>query len=433
MRTELILGACAFLIGLITVTGHVAGADVSPGDIIDKTNWEKAQGLLPGPVLDWLKKGDFILNVCEPNFEHQDCFPPFQIKAFETNVGKYELDEDGGIVDAKTRKPPQHIVGLPFPKIEKDDPRLAEKLMQNNHYMQYLVGNLRAGFHGKFLNRSGFVREGGSVWMQMALDGYPGALEIKNPGRIEKYSMLVVKTPYDLAGSSVMTWRYLDPKRQDNSFGFVPAIRRVRRMSSANRSDALMGSDLAIDDANGYDGKVAAFTWKFLRKQEALIPTLDVDPVRIVRNAQGEWETTRSIKPLIYGYEKEGWQGAAWAPINLAWIKRPVYVLEMRPKDPYYNYGPQDLWIDGETYGCTYKVIHDKAGDYWKTLYISGAPCESDDKSMRFLSLTSQQMIDDRGDRSSVIEDCSPRNLWAFYAKMDINHFSLAGFQKFCK
>jgi len=155
--------------------------------------------------------------------------------------------------------------------------------------------------------------------------------------------------------------------------------------------------------------------------------------VRIVLNERGEWETTSSIKPVIYGYEKEGWQGAAWAPTNLCWVKRPVIVLEMDAKDRYYNYGPQHLWIDAETYGCTYKVIHYKAGAYWKTLFISGAACQSDDKSMRFLSLSSQQMVDDRADRSSVIEDCSPRNIWAFYAEMDINYFSLAGFQKFCK
>jgi len=36
----------------------------------------------------------------------------------------------------------------------------------------------------------------------------------------------------------------------------------------------------------------------------------------------------------------------------------------MDAKDRYYNYGPQHLWIDAETYGCTYKVIHDKAGTY---------------------------------------------------------------------
>lgn len=421
------------VIGLLVVTLETARADVSPGDVIDKTNWEKAQGLLPEPALEWVKEGDFILNIEKPNFELADCFPPFQIEAFRTNVGKYELDADGGIIEVKAGRPPDLIVGLPFPKIEEDDPRLAEKLMQNNHFMQYLVGNVRFHYQSIFLNRSGFEREGGLMAMQMAMVGYPGAVGIRNPHRIEKYAMAIIKTPYDAAGSALMIWRYLDPKKQDNNFGYAPAIRRVRRMSSGNRSDALWGSDFAVDDANGFDGKVTAFTWKFLRKQEALLPILDVDPVRVVKNEGGEWETTSGIKPLIYGYQKEGWQGAAWAPTNLCWIKRPVYVLEMESKDPYYNYGKQHLWISAETYSCSYKVIHDRPGDYWKTLFIAGAPCESDDKSMRFLARTSQQMIDARRDRSGVTEDCTPRNIWTFFAKMDANDFSLAGFQKFCK
>jgi hypothetical protein len=230
-----------------------------------------------------------------------------------------------------------------------------------------------------------------------------------------------------------MTWRYRDPNKQDNSFAYSPMIRRVRRMSAANRSDAFMGSDLAVDDANGYDGKVSAFTWKILRKQEALIPILDVEPQRIVRNEFGEWETTKQIKPVIYGYQKEGWQGAAWAPTNLCWVKRPVYIIEMKAKDRYYNYGVQYIWVEAEVFGCSFKVIHDKAGDYWKTLFISAAALESDDKSMRFYTVSSQQMIDDRAKRSTVIENCSPRNIWAHFAQMDINYFSLGGFQKFCK
>ena len=52
-------------------------------------------------------------------------------------------------------------------------------------------------------------------------------------------------SPYDMAGTAVLTWRYRDPKAEDNSFAYVPAIRRVRRMTPANRSDAMMGSDMA--------------------------------------------------------------------------------------------------------------------------------------------------------------------------------------------
>jgi len=36
------------------------------------------------------------------------------------------------------------------------------------------------------------------------------------------------------------------------------------------------------------------------------VPFLDVEPVRIVKNDRGEWESTKNIKPVIYGYQKEG-------------------------------------------------------------------------------------------------------------------------------
>jgi hypothetical protein len=265
------------------------------------------------------------------------------------------------------------------------------------------------------------------------MDGYPGVPDVGNPNGIEKYTILLVEKPFDLKGTALMLWRYLDPMKQDSTVAFVPAIRRVRRMSPANRSDALFGSDFSVDDANGFDGKITDFEWKLLGTKEMVVPVLSTEPVLIVQNDEGEWETTRNIPPVIYGYQKKGWQAASWAPTNLAWVKRPAYLLEMRPKDPYYNYGPQYLWIEAEIFSCAYKVIYDKSGAYWKTFFSSGVACESANKKMRFIALASQQAIDDRSNHASVLENASPRNIWHFYANVDLNDFSLAGFQQLCK
>ena len=127
MRGLRTVSACVLLMVFLVAAVNAARADVSPGDVIDKTNWEKVQGLLPDPVLEWVKKGDFILNIEVPNFELADCFPPYQIRAFETNVGKYELDAKGGIIEAATGKAVEQIVGLPFPKIAEDDPETGRK------------------------------------------------------------------------------------------------------------------------------------------------------------------------------------------------------------------------------------------------------------------------------------------------------------------
>jgi hypothetical protein len=152
-------------------------ADVSPGDVLDATNWEKAEALLPEPILEWVKKGDFILEVGALNFRPLDFFPPFQLEAFTTSLGKYELDPAGGIIEVGTTRLPDRIVGLPFPKVAPEDPRLPEKLMQNNHYMQYIPGNLRFPFEGLYLTRSGFERESGSADGHGRLSGGLGSPE----------------------------------------------------------------------------------------------------------------------------------------------------------------------------------------------------------------------------------------------------------------
>ena len=100
--------------------------------------------------------------------------------------------------------------------------------MYNTLYMQYLPGNLRFPFHAKFVGRSGFEREVGALWRQIAMDGYPGSAALGNPDGIEKYSMLVVKTPFDLAGTgagkgnrtrfiSVATQQAVDDRREHST------------------------------------------------------------------------------------------------------------------------------------------------------------------------------------------------------------------------
>ena len=408
-------------------------ADVSPGEVIDRTNWEKVEGWVPDSVLDWIKKGNWELQIEALNYDTSTYHTQFALEAFETNVGKYGLDDDAGIVDLETGKLPEHIVGIPFPGIDPKDPKAAVKIMHNNHYMQYLIGDLRFPFSMIWVGPSGHEREVGAVWMQAAMDGWPGARDRGNQEKIEKYSVALVQRPFDVKGTAVMTWRYMEASKPDSSFGYFPAIRRVRRMSPANRSDAFVGSDAAVDDANGYDGKVAAFDWKLLRKQEAIVPWYDRDPVRVVENEAGEWETTRNVKKAVYGYEKEGWQGAPWAPTNLAWVKRPVYIIEMRPKDRYYNYGMQVMWLDAETFSCNYKVIHDRSGAYWKTFVKGDISCTGANGRMKFHTVAVQVIVDDRRSHATVIEDFSPKNVWAYFAHVDLNNFSLGGFQKFNK
>lgn len=409
-----------------------AADEVADGTVIDRTNWEQVEGAVPEPVLNWLKTGDWILQVKRLNFDPSEYFEGFALEAFEKNRGRYDLDADGGMIETKTGKSPECIVGIPFPDIDPGDPKAAAKIMHNNHYMQYVLGDIRVEVHLMWLNRSGFDREAACEWIQAAMDGWPGARDRGNPDKIEKYATLFVRTPYDIRGLAVMLWRYLDPKKYDSTFVYVPALRKVRRVSPANRSNAI-GSDATADDANGFDGKISTFDWRLVGRKDAIVPWHDENPMPIVRSADGGWETTKAMKTVVYGYQQEGWQGAPWAATNVAWARRPVYVIEATPRDAGYNYGTHYMWIDAETFSCNYKVINDRGGNYWKTFLKGDAAWKSADGQVKYLSAVGQQVVDDRANHASIIEGPGARNQWVAGVRLDLNDFSLGGFQKLCK
>lgn len=425
----------AFLMGLLCLLSMTSttSADVVPGDVIDSSNWQKAEGLLPEPVLNWVKRGEFILNVGELDVEDPTKIrADYVLEAFETNRDKYAIDEAGGVVVKETGELAKVIVGFPFTVLDPQDPKVAEKLMYNHQFGQHVNGFFKFRFQLIWVGSTGFERDVDAAWQGASMTGFPEARELRNPAGVEKYSILVVRKPYDLAGTAIMTHRFLDPAQADNTFGYIPAIRRVRRMSAANRSDAFIGSDECVDDVNGYDGKVPAFEWKFLRVQDALIAFLPgVYP--FVQNRYGEWETTKDVKRVIYGYEKEGWQGAPWAPTNLVWVKRPVFVIEMTPKDRYYNYGTHYIWASPETYACPYKVVNDRTGQYWKSLYMVNTFVQSADKKMAVIAVPGQNVIDERYKHATITQILSPDNPWTMKARLNLDDFSMAGFQKFCK
>lgn len=433
MRDCRLLGIVLLTLQLVAswVT-EILAYELPGGTVIDRTNWAQVEGALPESVLNWLKTGDWVIEAKDLRFDPAEYFEGFAVKAFEKNKGRYDLDEGNGIIDVETGKPPKFIVGVPFPAIDPTDPKAAVKIMYNNHYMQYVLGDIRVEVHLIWLNRSGFEREAGCEWIQAAMDGWPGARERGNPHKIEKYATLFVRSPHDARGLAVMLWRYLDPKQYDNTFVYVPALRKVRRVSPANRSNAI-GSDLTADDANGFDGKISTFEWKLVGQKEAIVPWHDENPMPIVQNDEGGWETAKTMKTVVYGYQKEGWQGAPWAATNLAWAKRPVYIIEAIPLDPTYNYGTHTMWLDAQTFSCNYKVINDRSGNYWKTFLKGDAAWKSAEGEVKYLSPVGQQVVDDRDNHASIIEGPGSRNIWVATVQLDLNDFSLGGFQKLCK
>ncbi len=434
MKSRKHLIACFISLCLIGGIPAMVTADVAPGDKIDTSNWEKAEGLLPNSVLDWVKTGDFALDVVELDYNPTEYMNPTAKASLETNKGKYELDDELLFVDKATGEFPKYIQGIPFPEVDEQDPRAAVKLMYNRFYDGYSMGSIYLPFTADWVGRnSGLERQVMCSWEQYPLDGYPPHEGKKNKEGYERFALIRVLAPFDIKGTNILLMRYRGAK-MDTTLAYVPAIRRVRRMSPANRSDAFIGSDCCVDDAWCFDGKVVAFDWELGGKQTALFPFLDTKVQMLEKNKHGGWSTSKSIKQIEYGHEKEGWQGAPWLPTNLVWAKRDAYVIKMKPKDPYYNYGPHSLWLDAEVNVMTFwKVIHDRADKYWKTVWYSWQAYKSPDDSHRQLVPGSMLCVDDRVGHATIIGFPEPDRVWNYGWKLDPNDYTLGGFQKACK
>ena len=96
---------------------------------------------------------------------------------------------------------------------------------------------------------------------------------------------------------------------------------------------------------------------------------------------------------------------ADWAPIDVIWTPRKVYLLEMMPKDPYYNYGRSILYVDTVTYVSYAKEIYTKGGEYWKTTMVLVPFLECAEDGMKQPNLSSFYLaIDTRSDHSSIVD-----------------------------
>lgn len=65
-------------------------------------------------------------------------------------------------------------------------------------------------------------------------------------GKVEKKIMFFL-APADVRNTSFMNWSYSDG-REDDQWIYLPALKRIKRISSDGKSDYFMGSDFTYDD-----------------------------------------------------------------------------------------------------------------------------------------------------------------------------------------
>jgi hypothetical protein len=204
-------------------------------------------------------------------------------------------------------------------------------------------------------------------------DGLPERERPKeNPQNFQAQELTVVKSPADVNGTAALTWRYRNPEKRDGSWTFVPALRRVRAISPANRSDGFLGSDMCQDDGPFFTGKPEDFTWKLVGMVDQLRL---VDPINLEGKSgntwlpSGGWRAVWPDMPYI-GYMDPAWKGIAWAPRTAGLAQRRFYVVEGVPKDRYYLFGKLELYIDAVSFQGAWNRKFDWKGELMNSFQV---------------------------------------------------------------
>ena len=140
-------------------------------------------------------------------------------------------------------------------------------------------------------------------------------LEMENDG---DKSMSIFDEPADVKGTAMLTFSHgLEP---DDQWLYLPALKRVKRIASKNKSGPFMGSEFAFEDLGSQE--VEKYNYKYLRDE-----------------ACGEWQCT---------------------------------VTERTPAYKYSGYSKQLVWLDKEAYRVVKVEFYDRKNDLLKTLEVSG-------------------------------------------------------------
>ncbi len=340
MKHRFVVPAVVMFAATLTFSTFVR-ADVSPGDVITKADADKVKDLT-SPGMFWCVQHGWPMKIVATK-------PITLRKAFTEATEKYaaqvKLADDGVTLV-------NYVAGRPFPNIDPADKQAPVKIMQN-YSMQVTIDDLDVR---NFDADTGPISEDRPLQVErhFLIDhfrrlSYIGRLyvdpkpEIPNKDGFHfKETLHPLIEPFDLKGVGFTYYRYTDSSKQDDSWLYLPSLRRVRRLSTAQRSDALFGQDTDQDSYGGYAGQIAWMDWKLLGEKEVL----------------GAFHTSHF--PVKWS------EGASDWAFDGEWEKRKVWVVDGTSKLPQYAYSKRVIYVDKDVFAIPYSDMYDRGGQLWK-------------------------------------------------------------------
>jgi len=336
---------------LVITTAGLGRADVKPGDVITEANMAEAQEYLM-PTTEWMLRHGYELKVKE--YEKIEWPKPYK-EATEKYSGQVKISADG-------REIYNYVAGMPFPNVDTNDPLAGFKAMWNMEHKPIYVDNIGTEWIFELINNKGEIERtfGSSYWRRMMWTGRlynePKPVIPHNPPLRFSEQTGPLFLPQDLKGAGILNFRYAAPDVPDDSYMYLPELRRVRRISVANRSDALWGTDVDIDMWWIWNAKLGYWNFRVLAVKEFL--TI----------AHSGFYGTRDIWCVARNGQTDIRAAMPCAP----WEKRKMWVIEGIPTGySQYAYSKRVVYLDADNFNPITNEAYDQAGELWRTIVPS--------------------------------------------------------------
>jgi hypothetical protein len=331
------------------------------GMTIDQSNVANFKDVIDPAFYTFIENGWTSIEVGETSsFDLNENY----VESTRQGIGKVSLGEQVGEINGWQS-------GRPFPEEpDANDPRAGEKLAWNYKY-GYNWGDSAAimPFYWKYRDMdSGKVER--TIKFNFHFLNYKGRViqeptpEITpNPSDLFRAIYVQVLDPADVRDTQLLIHRAADDLKRDNSWLYLGFQRRVRRLATGQVTDAFLGSDLMIEDFEGYNGRISDMNWTYKGTRHMLMPFYNHNELELDSETHSDDD----------GYQVVAFSGKGGCFPDITWQLRKVYEVEAVPVDEGHPISRRIFFIDAQTFTIPRAIAYDRKGSMWKTFTIGQA------------------------------------------------------------
>lgn len=200
----------------------------------------------------------------------------------------------------------------------------ADELMEIKYYIKYtkFAQDYQSAGDVWLITKGGFKRHRKFLRSRITLNRESDGIDYKD--------MVVFTEPRNVKGLAILTWTYIDPKKEQDAWLWLPSLRKIRRISQSQADDSFMGTDFTTEEIT-------------LRRWED-------ETYEIIGNEK------------FKGYHCEFTGKTYYEGLD-------CYLVEAKPKRKDWYYSKRIVWIDKNTGASIFDEIYDPLERKARTLF----------------------------------------------------------------